>query len=118
MSDVRNADRLFQFLRSIVDGVGRKTLSIEKGKKRKVKDRKKPNNPHPHNPGIALSTDHFDLTMKRLEDLYLNPIQADVDSLEKSMSKIKICVEIVCVAIAGAAIVYVANTLLSLFGIT
>lgn len=100
-----------------MDGVDQKILSLNKGKKRKLKDRKKQNNPG--NPGLCtLTTDHFDLTIKRLEEVYLDHIKEDVESVEKSMSKIKMCVEIVSVAIASAVIVYIANTILSFLGIT
>ena len=81
------------------------------------KERKKLNN-EDDPPSTPLTVDHFDLTIKRLEDVYLEPIKEDVDSVEKSMSRIKLCVEIVCVAIAGAAIIYVIKTALSFFGIS
>ena len=68
-------------------------------------------------PLTPLTTDHFDLKMERLEDLYLKSIKKDVDSIEKSISKMKVCIEIVSVAIAGAVIIYIITTLLSFFGI-
>ncbi len=80
-----------------------------------MKKGKKQNNVD--DPPTPLTTDHFDLTMKRLEDVYLESIKEDVDSVEKSISKIKMCVEIVCVAIAGASILYIIDTAVRLFRI-
>lgn len=76
-------------------------------KKRKSKSKE-------DNPGhVGLTTDHFDLTLKRLEDVYLNPIKKDVDTMNKSVTKMKICIEIVCVAITGAALIYIITSILN-----
>ena len=100
-----------------MDGVGRKTLSLGKRKRRTLKKKERKLNNEDDPPSVSLTTDHFDLTIKRLEDVYLKSIKDDVDSVEKSMSKIKICIEIVGIAIAGAAIIYIIKTILSFFGI-
>ena len=104
------------FSRDFVDGVERRTLSTRKRKRRNMKKRKKRDNPGVP-PPAPLTTDHFDLTMKRLEDVYLEPIKDDVDSMEKSISKMKLCIEILSVAIASAAIIYVISTVLNWLGI-
>ena len=102
------------FPKNIVDGAEPKIPSLGKRKRRNLKKKRKPSNEDDPPSTTPLTTDHFDLTIKRLEDAYLEPIKDDIDSVEKSMSKIKLCVEIVCIAIAGAAIIYVIDTILKL----
>lgn len=65
-------------------------------------------------PPAPLTTDHFDLAMKRLEDVYLKSIKAYADSINDSISKMKTYIEIICVAIVSAIIVYIVTTLVGL----